>query len=200
MGDASTGTSLSSGIAPGLLLAMPQLLDPNFLHAVVLMIEHGDAGSFGLVINQPSPIKATELLDSLGMSWRGDPDAVVWSGGPVNPSTGWVLHEPIDALRPSASLGDGSTIAIAPGLALTTSPDGLRTIAADPPARTRLLLGYSGWGPGQLAAEMTRGSWLHTDADPALVFDAPTEEIWARAMRTLGIDKPEALVQGHGVH
>jgi len=71
---------------------MPQLADPNFARSVVLMIEHGDHGSFGLVINHPSPIRATELLESLEMSWRGEDSAVVWAGGPVSPSTGWVLH------------------------------------------------------------------------------------------------------------
>ena len=52
----------SANLAPGLLLAMPQLADPNFSRAVVLMIEHSEQGSFGLVINHPSPIKASELL------------------------------------------------------------------------------------------------------------------------------------------
>src|SRR5262245_28260716 len=90
----------SANLAPGLLLAMPQLADPNFSRAVVLMIEHGDQGSFGLVINHPSPIKASELLDSLEMSWAGEDSAVVWAGGPVSPSTGWVLHEPIGMAEP----------------------------------------------------------------------------------------------------
>src|SRR5215471_16636922 len=98
----------SSNLAPGLLLAMPQLADPNFSRSVVLMIEHSEQGSFGLVINHPSPIKASELLDSLEMSWRGEASAVVWAGGPVQPSTGWVLHEPSSVAEPGA----GGTIAI----------------------------------------------------------------------------------------
>ncbi len=190
----------TSSLAPGLLLAMPQLMDPNFTRSVVLMIEHGDGGSFGLVINQPSPIKATELLESLGMEWRGDPDALVWSGGPVSPATGWVLHEPYPPLPATARLGEGSTIHVAPGLALTTSPDALRTIAAAPPRRIRLLLGYSGWASGQLATEMARGSWLHADCTPELVFDASADEMWVRSMQSLGINSPESLVQGRGIH
>lgn len=166
-----------SNLAPGLLIAMPQLLDPNFTRAVVLMIEHNDQGSFGLVINQPSPIKAVELLTSLEMSWRGDTAAVVWSGGPVSPTTGWVLHEPIAGLT-----GPGTT-SVAPGVALSTSPERLRLLAESPPGRIRLLLGYSGWGAGQLAGEMARGSWLHADIDPALIFDLDAEEMWAGAVR-----------------
>jgi putative transcriptional regulator len=192
--------STSSSLAPGLLLAMPQLQDPNFQRSVVLMIEHGEAGSFGLVINQPSPIRASELLESLGMPWHGDDDALVWSGGPVSPATGWVLHEPYAALPAHSRLGEGATIYVGPGLALTTSPDGLRTIAASPPERIRLLLGYSGWAAGQLAAEMARGSWLHADPDPALIFDADPDEMWARCVASLGITNADSLVQGRGVH
>jgi putative transcriptional regulator len=116
---------------------MPQLADPNFSRAVVLMIEHGDQGSFGLVINHPSPIKASELLDSLEMHWRGEDSAVVWAGGPVSPSTGWVLHEPVGVATPGAS----GTIEITSTISLSTSPDRLRAIANHPPRNLRLLLG-----------------------------------------------------------
>lgn len=173
---------------------MPQLSDPNFSRAVVLMIEHGAQGSFGLVINQPSPIKASELLDSLEMSWQGEDSAVVWAGGPVSPSTGWVLHEPLVIAQP----GQG-TIAITSTISLSTSPDRLRAIANSPPRNIRLLLGYSGWAPGQLEQEMSRGAWLHASADPSLIFDTPADDIWDSAMRSLGIS-PESLFASRGVN
>ncbi len=185
-------------LAPGLLVAMPQLDDPNFTRAVVLMIEHNDRGSFGLVINQPSPIKASELLQSLEMTWSGDDQAMVWSGGPVSPSTGWVLHEPVTDLD-TLEVGGGTTT-IAPGLSLSTSPERLRSLAARPPARIRLLLGYSGWGAGQLASEMASGSWLHADVDPALIFDLDADDMWAAAVKSLGITNPEAVVVGRGIN
>ena len=188
------GVLESTNLAPGLLLAMPQLQDPNFSRAVVLMIEHSPQGSFGLVINHPSPIKAAELLDSLEMSWRGDDSAVVWAGGPVSPSTGWVLHEPIGVAQP----GQG-TIAITSSILLSTSPDRLRAIASQPPRHIRLLLGYAGWGPGQLEAEMARGAWLHTNPDPKLVFDTPPDEIWGIALQSLGIN-PASLFVSRGVN
>ncbi|MBX3155793.1 MAG: YqgE/AlgH family protein [Deltaproteobacteria bacterium] len=184
----------SANLAPGLLLAMPQLSDPNFSRSVVLMIEHSKNGSFGLVINHPSPIKASELLDSLEMSWRGEDSAVVWAGGPVSPSTGWVLHEPVVVAEP----GPG-TIAITSRISLSTSPERLRAIANQPPRNIRLLLGYSGWGPGQLEAEMSRGAWLHASADPELVFDTPADAMWSSAMRSLGIN-PESLFAARGVN
>jgi putative transcriptional regulator len=173
---------------------MPQLADPNFSRSVVLMIEHSPNGSFGLVINHPSPIKASELLDSLEMSWRGEESAVVWAGGPVSPSTGWVLHEPVLVAQP----GQG-TIEITSSISLSTSPDRLRAIANQPPRNIRLLLGYSGWGPGQLEAEMAHGAWLHATVDPKLVFDTPADDMWEKALRSLGIS-PQSLFASRGVN
>ncbi len=188
---------LSADLAPGLLIAMPQLVDPNFTRSVVLMIEHTDHGSFGLVINQPSPHKAAELLESLSMPWRGDADTVVWSGGPVGPSTGWVLHEPL----PGFDAGEGTgTTRIGPGLDLSTSPERLRALAQRPPARMRLLLGYSGWGPGQLVREMQQGSWLHADVDPDIVFGYDADAMWTAAVKSVGIANPDAVVPGRGMH
>lgn len=191
-------------LAPGLLLAMPQLLDPNFHRAVVLMIEHNDEGSFGLIVNRPSTMSVSALLVALDMTWRGDNGAVVWTGGPVMPTSGWVLHEPHHRIgRGAPTLQSGlesdGTVSFAPGLDLSTSPDKLRLIAESPPERTRFLLGYSGWGPGQLADEMARGSWLHADPDPDLIFETPAEVLWESALRTLGVS-PEAIVQGSGIH
>lgn len=184
-------------LAPGLLIAMPQLEDPNFERAVVLMIEHNDEGSFGLVINKATDIRAAELLQSLEMPWKGDAGAVVWKGGPVSPTTGWVLHEPVDAEEHVKGSG---TTTIAPGLALSTSPDRLRSLAAHPPRRLRLLLGYSGWGAGQLASEMAAGAWLHTDVDPHIIFDLDPDEMWNAAVRSLGIGEADIVVPSRGIN
>lgn len=188
---------MQTSVAPGLLLSMPHLLDPNFTRAVVLMVEHSDEGSFGLIINHPSSLAVSELLEQLDITWRGSNRAVVWSGGPVTPETGWVLHEPVVGVPPPAT--DRPTFEVAPGIALSTSHDVLRGIAGDPPERVRFLLGYAGWGPGQLAAEMVHGSWLHADASPELVFDTPPDEMWETAIRSVGVD-PESLIPGQGVH
>lgn len=191
-------------LAPGLLLAMPQLLDPNFARAVVLMIEHNDEGSFGLIINRPSDMPVAQLLDVLEIPWHGDPEAVVWAGGPVMPTSGWVLHEPTTVTGETATdLHDGldssRTVLVSPGLALSTAPETLRELATSPPARTRFLLGYAGWGAGQLASEVARGAWLHADADPAIVFGADPDQMWETAIRSLGVD-PENVVPSHGIH
>ena len=192
------------GLAPGLLLSMPQLIDPNFHRAVVLMIEHNDDGSFGLILNKPSTMTVKELLEALTLPWHGDEAAVVGSGGPVMPTSGWVLHRPNPAIGPGATtlahgLEHEGTVSITADVDLSTSPAKLRIIAETPPDRIRFLLGYAGWGPGQLAAEMAAGSWLHADVDPRLIFDTPDDAMWSTALRSLGVD-PSSVVQGRGVH
>ena len=192
-----------TNLAPGLLLSMPHLDDPNFARAVVLMIEHNDEGSFGLIINQASDMKVSELFSALELEWKGAPELRVWTGGPVMPSSGWVIHEVDDDTELEddlqTGLAEGRAVRAGPGLALTTSTDKLAGLAADPPKRARFLLGYAGWGPDQLADEMSRGSWLHADISLELVFDTPADELWAAALRSLGVN-PETIVASRGVH
>jgi putative transcriptional regulator len=181
-------------VAPGFLIAMPQLPDPNFERSVVLMVEHGPKGSLGLIVNRPSDLRLAEVLQTLGFEWAGDPDAVIWSGGPVTPQSGWLLHEPLDEV-----VEPESAIEVVGGIHLSTSPTHLRSVAAAPPARLRFLLGYAGWGAAQLESELANGSWLLAPATPQLLFDTPPERMWQAAIRSLGID-PASLVPAHGVH
>ena len=89
---------------------------------------------------------------------------------------------------------------IADGLYLSTSPDLLRRLLEpSPPARTRLIVGYSGWGPGQLEAELKESAWLISDVDRDLIFNTPPERMWETAIRRLGAD-PAALQMSRGVH
>jgi putative transcriptional regulator len=201
---------IETQLAPGLLLAMPHLLDPNFRRAVVLMVEHDEQGSFGIIINQPSPLTARELFSSLDLEWNGDDDAVVWRGGPVMPTYGWVLHDPVAGVHVSAQadgvtpdmtvLESGGTVPIGKNLVLSSGSLAiLRSIAEVPPPHVRVILGYAGWGAGQLAEEMARGSWLHADVSMDLVFGTPPEQMWETALRSVGID-PENIVHGAGIN
>ncbi len=183
----------SRNIAPGLLLAMPQLEDPNFVRSVLLMVEHNLQGSFGLILNRPSELKVTQVLDSLDIEWGGDEDEVVWSGGPVMPRTGWVLHEPVDLPT------DEGHVDIVPGVVLSTSPERLATLAQSPPGRMRFVLGFAGWGSAQLELELASGAWLAAEASAAIVFETPAESMWETVLHSLGID-PAALVSTQGVH
>jgi putative transcriptional regulator len=190
-------------VAPGFLLSMPQLADPNFARAVVLMIEHNDAGSFGLIVNRPSNLSVAELLGALDIPWSGDAEQMVLAGGPVQPHSAWIIHEddldiPAGQTLESA-LEQGGALDLGRGLRISSSPERLRELAAAHSARSRYFLGYSGWGPGQLAAEMTQGAWLHAPVDPHLIFDTPAQNMWSAALRTIGVD-PESVVPSRGVH
>jgi putative transcriptional regulator len=180
-------------VAPGLLIAMPQLRDPNFDRSVVLMIEHRDEGSFGLVINRPTRTPVGDLLKTIDVDWHGTSGEVAWSGGPVQPETGWILHERVEGL---AGFG---TREIFPGLFITSAPDALRELAKHPPRRVRFLLGYSGWGPAQLEKELTETTWINSDVDLDVLFETPPDRIWETALRRMNI-APEALAPAHGIH
>jgi putative transcriptional regulator len=178
--------------APGLLLAMPQLVDPNFRRTVVLITSHADDGAMGFVVNRPLQVALTEVLDDLSMAWKGPPSARAHLGGPVLPQSGWVLW-----VGAPGNPREG-VVEIAPGLYLSASMDVLRELAAKPPRQFRLLLGHAGWGGGQLEGELTEGAWMVAPPDIDLVFNDDPEGMWDAAFRRLGID-PVALVPDQGV-
>jgi putative transcriptional regulator len=183
---------------------MPQLSDPNFTRAVVLMLDHGDDGSFGLIMNHPSAMPVAEILSSLEVDWCGNPDAVVWSGGPVMPTSGWILHSGTDDLEAVSDTLDHAleftgTLKVMEGLYMSTSEENIKILAESAPDSMRFLLGYSGWAQDQLAQEMAEGSWLHADIDADILFHSPAEEMWEACLKNTGID-PEAIVQSRGVH
>jgi putative transcriptional regulator len=180
-------------LAPGLLIAMPQLADPNFHRSVVLMVRHSEEGSFGLVLNRPTDQDVRELLTPLDIDWRGASSDKAWWGGPVEQGTGWLLHEPV------ADFDSESTAEIADGIHLSWGPRDLRALAQKPPRRMRLVLGYAGWGPDQLESELSEGAWVNCDVTPELVFDIPSDELWKRSVERIGV-QPEALVPASGVH
>jgi putative transcriptional regulator len=191
-----------SSLAPSFLLSMPQLLDPNFNRTVVLLCKHSEEGAFGLVVNRPlqtvGPVMV-EVRASSDIAARkteiSEHELQVWVGGPVEPQSSWILD------------GDESDLAeerrgvrVAEGLYLSTSPDLLhRLLGPAPPARTRLIVGFSGWGPGQLERELAASAWLISDIDREVLFATPADRMWETAIRRLGAD-PAALQMSRGVH
>jgi putative transcriptional regulator len=177
-----------------LLVAMPDLLDPNFHRTVVLIVHHDENGAFGVVLNRPTDITVPSLCATLEIEWNGDPDENIDWGGPVQPQTGWVLFDA------SAGLGLSDEVKeLGEGLCFAGSLEVLRRIARRPPADLRLLLGYAGWGPGQLEGELTAGAWLVAPVARDVVFQVESSEMWEHVLRSLGID-PATLVPTHGVH
>jgi putative transcriptional regulator len=174
---------------------MPQLQDPNFKRTVALLVDHDANGTFGLVLNRPVDLSARVLCEDLDVEWRGDPSATAHWGGPVQPDTGWVLCAEGLGIHPS----DESVKEVIPGLFFAGSLDLLRAVAVTPPPRVRLFLGYAGWGPGQLEAEMAQGAWLVAPCSKDAVFHVPYDEMWSHVVKQLGID-PATLVSTRGVH
>ena len=148
------------------LIAAKRLRDDNFYKTVVLLLEHGDHGAMGLVINRPSSIKVSHAL--AGHFDLPDTEDVVFGGGPVEPSALVILHDD------SAFQDNGPSVL--PGLFVGGSPDafeqviGEAAISGSMKHSFRVFSGYAGWGAGQLEGEMDRGDWLTYPACRELVF------------------------------
>ncbi len=174
---------LSKGIELGFLLAAPRLGDANFEGSVVLLGVHDDeGGSIGWTVNGDDLELASTIVRATGLAPEHarlpegfERQATI--GGPVSQESVWILHRRIAGETPLPG-----TIAIGAEIGVTSTPEAL-TMLVDGrgPSDFRLLVGYAGWGPGQLADELKKGVWLPTDADPALLFDAPTSTLWQRA-------------------
>lgn len=138
----------------------------------------------GLIINKPTPdLKITDLLKQLKIKPSGQVPAIrVHFGGPVENGRGFVLHS-TDYTLPDA------TLAVSESFGMTATLTVLEDIAAGRGPRDSLLaLGYAGWGPGQLEAEIQNNGWLTCDAPHDLVFDADDTGKWVHALKVLGIN------------
>lgn len=158
-----------------LLVAGPRLLDPNFMHTVILLCEHTPAGTFGLVLNRPTPLRVRELGSDLDL--LRERDSPLATGGPVTPTEMHVLH---------GAHGVPGAVRIVPGVWLGGDPAVLHAALGGAGEPAKFLLGYSGWGPGQLDAEIEEASWVVCPADAATVFDPRPETLWRRVLRAQG--------------
>ncbi|ADV66612.1 YqgE/AlgH family protein [Deinococcus maricopensis] len=163
------------------LVASPHLNGGMFERSVILLLEHDHTGAMGLVINAPTELAIGELLPlAQGRQERA------WVGGPVEPQVGWCIYE-----KPTGRAGE---MRLGPNLYATSSLDVLDGVLCDD-CRFMLLLGYAGWQPGQLDAELRNGTWLWVEDGAHLVFDTPAEDRWAEAMQLIGV-KPDTIVPG----
>lgn len=181
---------MNDSFRPSLLLSMPQLQDPNFVQTVVLLVDYGADGAFGLVVNRPTDLPASSMVRLEPPVETGN-DLLLWIGGPVEPQRGWILvgDEP-----------DAEFKTIRDGLYLSTSPTLLRQVLETTPTpRARVLAGYAGWTAGQLDEEIAQSAWLLTDIDLDLIFEVEPARMWETAIRRMGAD-PSTLTTSHGVH
>jgi len=170
---------------PVLLAAMPQIQDPFFAQSVVLLIDHQPEGSFGLIINRPTELTVQQVLEGLEIEWNGGTTTLTHFGGPVQPQMGTVLF---DGATTGLAGGADTAVEISDGIHLTQHVGDLSVIAAKPPTLFRLLLGYAGWGQGQLEEEIERSDWLIAPLDTALLFAPDADSIWHRVLESIDID------------
>lgn len=174
---------------------MPQLDDPNFRRAVVLLVHHGTEGSFGIVLNRALDLTITELMENSGIRWPTGVGSVGW-GGPVQPERGWVVFGSDGSVTGTS---EENVATLQQGVCVTGSLDMLRTVATSPPADVRLFLGYAGWDAEQLQHELVEGAWLLAPMRRDVVFETAADEMWESVVRGLGVD-PTALVPAKGIH
>jgi putative transcriptional regulator len=166
-----------AGLAPGnLLVATPMLVDPNFAHTVVLLLDVDQDGALGVVLNRPSPVPVHEVLPGWSDVLTG-PD-VLFQGGPVGTDSALAVadvppggdEEPVGFRRLFGATGivdlDTPTEIMAPVL-----------------THLRIFAGYAGWGIGQLEEEVEEGSWYVVPALPGDPFGAQPERLWSRVLR-----------------
>lgn len=169
------------------LLAMPGMGDPRFHKAVILVCAHDDNGAMGLVINHMLPgIDLENLLGQLNITApAGKPNPVsgiaVMSGGPVDNVRGFIIHTP--------EFHQQDTVRINGEISVTGTVDALRAVASgEGPQQMIFVLGYAGWGPGQLDQELQDNAWLVFDAIPEIIFETESDKKWDAVVRRMGID------------
>jgi putative transcriptional regulator len=158
-----------------LLVASPQLMDPNFARTVVLITEHNDDGAMGIILNRPASTTVTEAAPEL--EDLVEPGEDVFVGGPVQPSSVIVLAEWDSPDEVGVPIFDGIGF-----VGAESDPDELaRTVS-----RARVFAGFAGWSPGQLEMELERDDWILEPALPDDVFTRAPEQLWSDVLERKG--------------
>lgn len=166
-----------------LLIATPSLRGAPFERSVIQLCQYNDTGAMGLMINCMSELSLGDMLRQMNLESSLDEvlETPVLIGGPVQPERGFVLH---DGTRKW-----DSSFRISAQLTVTTSRDILAAMAiGEGPADVLVILGYSGWGPGQLESELRENAWLTAPTANELLFTTPLESRWNGAAKSIGID------------
>lgn len=177
----------ASSFKAHLLLAMPQMGDPRFHHAVIFLCVHDEKGAMGLTLNHPlHSMTFPSLLEQLGLSPDHDLDTdlknmPILSGGPVEDIRGFLLHTP--------DFRQKDTIIVDEQFHVSGTLDSLRAVMnGERPEDMIFALGYAGWGEGQLEQELQDNAWMVVPATQELVFKTAAEDMWEKAFATLGVN------------
>lgn len=177
-------TDDSTNLTGKILIALPGMDDPRFEKSVVYLCSHSSDETMGLIVNKPAPgVDLDHLLKTLKIEGeQASSDIRVQFGGPVEQARGFVLHSN------DYSTKDG-TLTVDADFSMTANTEVLEAIAQGAgPKDAILMLGYSGWGPGQLENEIAMNGWLVADASPDVVFRPENPAKWTSALKTLGVD------------
>ena len=180
MADATDPLDLTGKI----LIAMPGMGDPRFAHSLVFLCAHSADGAMGLIVNKTmGKMTFSDLLEQLSIEESANSRPIpLHFGGPVEGGRGFVLHS-------SEYRSQISTLPVDDFFAMTATQDVLEEMAqGEGPDKALMALGYSGWGPGQLEAEIGENGWLICDSGFDLVFDLADDKKWEAALNTLGIN------------
>ncbi|MFT2019655.1 YqgE/AlgH family protein [Streptomyces sp. 796.1] len=193
-----------SSLTGRLLVATPALADPNFDRAVVLLLDHDEEGSLGVVLNRPTPVGVGDILEAWA-ALAGEP-GVIFQGGPVSLDS--ALGVAVVPGEPGAGGRRVTGTAPPPTGGGTAAPSRARVSTGDPigwrrvhgaiglvdleappellaPAvgSLRIFAGYAGWGPGQLEEELAEGAWYVVESEPGDVSSPDPEQLWRSVLR-----------------
>ncbi len=176
------------------IIAMPGMEDERFQDSVIYLVGHGEDGAMGLVINHVLPdMKFTEILEEMELGSHDEliklpgsvRDREVLRGGPVEKGRGFVLHSP-------DYFGEGNTYSVTDDVCLTATLDVLKAISYGPgPEKSLFALGYCGWSPGQLEAEIKANGWLTAPHSDELLFGTRSDQRYDAALSTLGVTRAQ---------
>lgn len=157
-----------------LIVASPELADPNFQRTVVLITEHGEEGAMGIVLNRPSDAEVIDVVPDLERIATDEP---IFVGGPVQPEALVVLGEFSDASK-AAWIVVSDVGLVSAATDIEELPDAVR--------RGRVYAGFSGWGPGQLETELEEESWFVEAPLPRELFPDDPATLWSDVLERKG--------------
>ncbi len=177
-----SNASVIESLEGSFLISTQKMTDPRFEEQVILICAHNSEGAMGVAINKPNPV--ITVADALSGSDIKVPDFAlppVHIGGPVDIESAFILYESDYAAE--------YQLEITPTVSISRQPKVLEDIARGiGPEKYLFIIGYAGWGPGQLEAELVSDGWLTLPANESIIFDIPDEEKWRTAAMHYGID------------
>ncbi len=177
-----TESTVFENLTGSFLISTQKMPDPRFEEQVIYVCTHNDEGAMGVVINRPSNMfSLVEIFQSAQLGIPKYPLPPVYIGGPVGLESAFILY--------SSSYKTEFQLEVSESISLSRESKVLKDISKNQgPEKYLFLLGYAGWGPGQLERELVENGWLTVPASDTIIFDTPDDEKWRTAAALYGID------------